>query len=76
MLWRSGLASVFMGIVAFGAYTLLQGYLASYAVCCLGAIAIAAVVYLLLVIWLKAITYEDCLLLPKGEKIAKILKIH
>ena len=75
-LWRSGLASVVMGIVAFGAYTLMHSFIASYAVCCLGAIAIAAVVYLLLVIPLKAITYEDCLLLPKGDKIAKILKIH
>jgi len=75
-LWRSGLASVIMGVVAFGAYSLLWNYLASYALCCLGAIGIAVVVYLLLVISLKAITYDDCLLLPKGEKIAKILKIH
>ncbi len=75
-LWRSGLAAVIMGVVAFGAYSLLWKYLASYAVCCIGAIGIAVVVYLLLVIFFKAITYEDCLLLPKGDKIAKILKIH
>ncbi len=75
-LWRSGLAAIIMGVVAFGAYTLLWKYLASYAVCCIGAIGIAVIVYLLLVIFLKAITYEDCLLLPKGDKIAKILKIH
>ena len=75
-LWRSSLAAVVMGVVAFFAYKLLWSLLASYALCCLGAIAIAAVVYLLLVILLKALTYEDCLLLPKGEKIAKILSIH
>ena len=75
-LWRSALASVIMGVVAFAAYSLLWKFIASYAICCLGAIAVAGVVYLLLVILFKALTYEDCLLLPKGEKIAKILKIH
>ena len=65
-----------MGVVAFVAYSLLWKVIASYALCCLGAIAVAVIVYLLLVILFKALTYEDCLLLPKGEKIAKILKIH
>lgn len=32
------------------------------------------VVYLIFVVLTKAITREDCLLLPKGEKIAKLLK--
>lgn len=32
------------------------------------------VVYLIFVVLTKAITKEDCLLLPKGEKIAKLLK--
>ena len=75
-LWRSGLAAIVMGVVAFFAYGLLWNYLASYAICCIGAIGVAVLVYFLLVILLKAITYEDCLLLPKGEKIAKILRIH
>ena len=75
-IWKSGLAAIAMGVVAYFGYSLLSRIVASVAVACLGAIAAAAVVYLLLVILLKAITYEDCLLLPKGEKIAKILKIH
>ncbi len=75
-IWRSALAALVMGVVAFFAYSLLWKFLASYALCCIGAIGIAAIVYLLLVILFKALTYEDCLLLPKGEKIAKILKIH
>ena len=33
------------------------------------------VVYVVCVIKLKAITREDCLLLPKGAKIAKLLKL-
>lgn len=75
-IWKSGLAAIAMGVVAFFGYYLLSKVIASVAVACLGAIAVAAVVYLLLVILLKAITYDDCLLLPKGEKIAKILKIQ
>lgn len=75
-LWKSGVAAVAMGAVAYFGYYLLSRVIASVAVACLGAIAAAAVVYLLLVILLKAITYDDCLLLPKGEKIAKILKIQ
>ena len=41
-----------------------------------GAIGVAVLVYALMVILLKVITYDDCMLLPKGEKIAKILRIH
>lgn len=74
--WKSGVAAAAMGVVAFFSYRLLSDYIASVAVACLGAIAAAAVVYMLIVILLKAITYEDCLLLPKGERIAEILKIH
>ena len=75
-IWKSGVAAIAMGIVAYFGYDLLSRVIASVAVACLGAIAAAAIVYLLLVILLKAITYDDCLLLPKGEKIAKFLKIH
>jgi hypothetical protein len=38
-------------------------------------IAVGGVVYLLSAIVLKVLTKEDCLLLPKGQKIAKILKL-
>ena len=74
-LWKTGISALIMGVVAYFAYRLLTGFIGSVAICCLGAIAAAVVVYLLLVIVLKAITYEDCLFLPKGEKIAKILRI-
>ncbi len=75
-MWRSGLAALFMGVAAFGVYTLTIDVIGSVALCCLGSIAVAVVVYLLLVIAFKALTREDCLLLPKGEKIAKILRIR
>ena len=38
-------------------------------------VCVGVVVYVIAVILLKAITREDCLLLPKGEKIAKLLKL-
>ena len=74
-LWKTGLSALVMGAAAYFTYGLLTSYIGSVAICCLGAIAVAVVVYLLLVILVKAITYEDCLFLPKGEKIAKILRI-
>ena len=43
---------------------------------CLVSLIFAVVIYFILVVALRCVTYEDCLLLPKGEKIAKILKIR
>lgn len=74
-LWKTAVAALVMGLCAYGAYYVLSMFVSSVAICCVGAIAVAVVVYVLLVILLKAITYEDCMFLPKGEKIAKILKI-
>lgn len=42
----------------------------------LGAICIAVVVYVVLVLALRAISKEDLALMPKGDKIAKILHIR
>ena len=42
----------------------------------LSVIAFAVCLYLILAVALRCITYEDCMLLPKGEKIAKILRIR
>lgn len=74
-IWRSMVAAVGMGVVTFFVYKILMGWIGSFALCCLGSIGVAVIIYLLLVIILKPVTYSDCLLLPKGEKIAKILKI-
>ena len=38
-------------------------------------ILVGGCVYLLAALKLKAITRADCMLLPKGEKIAKMLKL-
>lgn len=42
---------------------------------CAGPILVGVVVYVVCVIKFKAITREDCMLLPKGEKIAKLLRL-
>lgn len=75
-IWKSAVAAAVMGAVAYGSYALLSNLIASIVLCCLGAIVLAALVYALLIVLLKAITYDDCMLLPKGEKIASILRIR
>lgn len=46
-----------------------------YAAVAVGTIGVAVVVYLILVVAMKAITREDLSLMPKGDKIAKLLRI-
>ena len=79
---RPAIASVIMGIVAYFSYTVLSGLIGGAdisrlkMILCLGiAIVLACVVYFILIIVIRGITREDALLLPKGEKIAKILKL-
>ena len=40
-----------------------------------GPMVVAVAVYVVSAAWLRSITREDCLLLPKGEKIAKLLRL-
>lgn len=67
-----------MGIAVYGCYwglTQLLGADGSRVLLCGVPIAVGVAVYFLAVIKCKAITAEDCKLLPKGEKIAKMLKL-
>ena len=75
-MFRPLAAAAVMGLAAFFLNKVLSKFLPSASLACLVAIAVAAMIYLSLVIVFKAITYDDCILLPKGEKIAKILKIR
>ena len=74
---RSILAAALMGAVVFGCWYGITAALGSVSriIACGVPIAIGVVVYLIAVIKLKAITKDDCLLLPKGEKIAKFLHL-
>ena len=69
------LAAVLMGAVAYMVNGFLTAYLGTTLGCVAG-IGAAGVVYVVLVIVLKVITYDDCMLLPAGEKIAKLLRVR
>jgi len=69
-------AAAIMGVGAFLACRGLTALTVSSKIACLGGVAVGAAVYAVLVVVLKVITYDDCMLLPKGEKIAKILRIR
>jgi len=80
------LCTAVMGFAAWASYGLLEGlfspFLAgisarlSFAVPLVLAIGFAMVVYLALIIATKALKKEDMLMLPKGEKLAKLLRVH
>lgn len=73
---RPFLASALMGVFVLAALQVLKAlHITSRLILCAGPIAVGVVVYLLATVKLKVITREDCLLLPKGEKIARMLKL-
>ncbi len=69
------LAAVVMGGAAWGVKMLLAGLTDSRLILCMAPIAVAVLVYAVMIVLVKALTYEDCALLPKGEKLAKLLKL-
>ncbi len=76
-LGRSFLASVIMGAAVYGTwYALGHGlHITSKLLLCAAPLMVGVVVYFFGAIALKAITREDCMLLPKGAKIAKLLHL-
>ena len=73
---RGALAAILMGIGTFGAWFGLK-YLGidSRLILCGAPIAVGVVLYVVAAVKLKAITRADCLLLPKGKKIADLLHL-
>ncbi len=73
---RPFLAAAIMGIFVSGSlYGLKALGIGSRLILCGGPIAVGVLVYLVAAVKIKVITREDCLLLPKGAKIAKLLKL-
>lgn len=73
---RPFFASLIMGIFVYGTLLVLKTLgLTSRLMLCVLPIAVGIIIYLLAAVKLKVVTREDCLLLPKGEKIAKLLKL-
>ena len=75
---RSALAAAIMGVCTYGAWfalTFALGESGSRVLLCGLPVMVGVAVYVLAAVKLKAITHADCLLLPKGDKLAKILKL-
>ena len=73
---RTFLAAVIMGIFVFAAFTGLKMVgITSRLILCGLPIAVGVAAYAIAAVKIKVVTREDCLLLPKGEKIAKLLKL-
>ncbi len=73
---RGFLSAVIMGLFAFGAWFGLKALgITSNLILCALPILVGVAVFLVCAVTLKAITRDDCLLLPKGEKIAKLLHL-
>ena len=77
-LLRPVLPAAVMGVVVYGVYwglCKLLGPDASSVVLCGVPVIVGVVVYVVFVAVFRSIKREDCLLLPKGEKIAKLLHL-
>jgi stage V sporulation protein B len=65
-----------MGLAAWGSYGLLTNFMkAGNSVATIFSICTGCLVYFVLIIALRVICKEDLDLIPKGDKIAKILRI-
>lgn len=72
---KIALAGIIMGAGAWGTYGLCYRFLSSNTLATFGAILVAVVIYAVLIVAFKVFTLEDMKLMPKGDKIAKILRI-
>ncbi len=69
------LASGVMGAVSYGVYYLLGLFLDSR-IAVIPAIIVAVAVYALCVVAFRAVTYDDVVLLPRGEALARLLHVE
>lgn len=70
------LASLLMALSARAAYAALHAHVGSVALCVGASIILAVAVYGALVVALRIITKDDLALLPKGQKLARLLHIR
>lgn len=63
-----------MGLVSYGAYQGLCLF-ASPRLAVIPAILLAVVVYVVCIVVFRAVTYDDVAMLPKGEALARLLKV-
>ena len=73
---RPLLSGLLMGACAYGCYrALLTAHVESRLLLCALPVMVGGIVYLAAIVFLKVLRKEDCLLLPKGEKIARWLHL-
>ncbi len=75
-LYKPAIAAALMGGVAFLVNRLCMALELPLLVRTAGSILVAGAVYVGLVLVLRIITADDCRLLPKGDKIARLLRIQ
>ena len=75
-LLRPFLSAAVMGVFVYGSLVGLKALgISSRLILCGLPILVGVLVYVIAAVKIKVVTREDCLLLPKGEKIAKLLKL-
>ena len=74
---RAAVPALIMGVAVFGCYWALTEllHISSSVILCGAPIMVGVGVYVVCVSVFKSITREDCLLLPKGETIANLLRL-
>lgn len=84
---RAGVSCAVMGVAAWGTWTVLRraldgvrtvigGRALNVLIPFAAAVIVGVVVYAVMIVVIRAITMEDMKLIPKGEKVAKILHIR
>ena len=74
MLFKPIMATVFMGIAAWGTHFLVSTYITKGAIATLLAIVMAVIVYGISLLKLEVLSREDYHMLPYGDKIHKVLE--
>ena len=74
---RSAPAALVMGVCVFGTYYAMTEllHITSNVLLCGAPIVVGVAVYVVCVSLFKSITRDDCILLPKGDKIADLLRL-
>ena len=74
---RPALPAAVMGVAVWAVLYVLQNvlHITSALICCGVPVVVGVAVYAVAVVLCKTIKKEDCMLLPKGEKIAKLLHL-
>ena len=69
-------SSLIMAVAAKFCYALLSLRVGSNLVCVAVSVALAVVIYAALIIGLRVISRDELMLLPKGEKLARLLRVE